>query len=55
LASGELLTPDRVRVRDLLALVLEDYDVRGVAQAYISGLKVKSIINPKLGDIRAGS
>jgi hypothetical protein len=27
LASGELLTPDRVRVRDLLALVLEDYDV----------------------------
>jgi len=53
LASGELLTPDRVRVRDLLALVLEDYDVRGVAQAYISSLKVKSILNPKLGDIRA--
>jgi integrase len=53
LASGELLTPDRVRIRDLLALVLEDYDVRGVAQAYISGLKVKSILNPKLGDVRA--
>ena len=53
LASGELLTPDRVRVRDLLALVLEDYDVRGVAQAYISSLKVKSILNPKIGDIRA--
>jgi hypothetical protein len=53
LASGELLTADRVRVRDLLALVLEDYDLRGVAQAYISSLKVKSILNPKLGDIRA--
>ena len=53
LASGELLTPDRVRVRDLLALVLEDYDVRSVAQAYISSLKVKSILNPKLGDIKA--
>src|ERR1700727_1377103 len=45
LASGEMLTPDRVRVRDLPALVLEDYDVSGVAQAYISSLKVKSILN----------
>ena len=53
LASGEMLAPDRIRVRDLLALVLEDYEVRGVAQAYISGLKVKSIVNPKLGDIKA--
>jgi integrase len=53
LASGALLAPDRMRVRDLLALVLEDYDVRGVAQAYISSLKVKSVLNPKLGDIRA--
>lgn len=53
LASGDLLTPDRVRVRDLLALVLEDYDVRGVAQAYISSVKVKSILNPKLGDVKA--
>ena len=52
-ACGESLTPDRVRVRDLLALVLEDYDVRGVAQAYISGLKVKSILNPELGEVRA--
>lgn len=31
----------------------EDYDVSGVAQSYIAGLKVKSIINPKLGTIRA--
>lgn len=53
LASGEFLAPDRVRVKDLLMLLLEDYDVRGVAQAYIAGLKVKSIMNPKLGDIRA--
>jgi integrase len=53
LASGEMIAPDRVRVRDLLQLVLEDYDVRGVAQAYISTLKVKSILNPKLGDIKA--
>ena len=28
LASGELLAPDRVRVRDLFQLLLEDYDVR---------------------------
>src|SRR3954447_21219185 len=53
LAAGEMLVPDRVRVRDLLQLLLEDYDVRGVAQAYISGLKVKSILNPKLGDLKA--
>jgi len=53
LASGEMIAPDRVRVRDLLQLLLEDYDVRGVAQAYIAALKVKSILNPKLGDIKA--
>ncbi len=53
LASGEMIAPDRVRVRDLLKLLLEDYDVRGVAQAYIAALKVKSILNPKLGDIKA--
>jgi len=53
LASGELLTPDRVCVRDLLKLVLEDYEVRKVAQAYICTLKVKSILLPKLGDIKA--
>jgi integrase len=53
LASGECLAPDRVRVRDLLTLLLEDYDMRGVAQAYIAGLKVKSILAPKLGDIKA--
>ena len=52
-ASGELLTPDRVRISDLFALLLEDYSVRGVAQTYIAGLKIKSILNPKLGDIRA--
>jgi integrase len=53
LASGELLAPDRVRVRDLFALLLDDYDVRKVAQSYIAGLKVKSILIPKLGDIKA--
>jgi len=53
IASGEFLAPDRVRVRDLLALLLEDYDVRAVSQAYIAGLKVKSILTPKLGDIKA--
>jgi len=53
LASGELLTPDRVSVRDLLQLLLEDYDVRKVAQFYIATLKVNSILLPKLGDIKA--
>ena len=48
LASGEFLAPDRVRVRDLFALLLDDYDVRQVAQTYIAGLKVKSILIPKL-------
>ena len=52
-ASGEFLAPDRVRVRDLLTLLLEDYDVRGVSQAYIAGLKVTSVIGPKLGNIKA--
>jgi integrase len=53
LASGEFLAPDRIRVRDLLKLLLEDYEVRSVSQAYIAGLKVKSILTPKLGDIKA--
>lgn len=53
LASGEFLAPDRVRVRDLLAMLLEDYDLRGVSQAYIAGLKVKSLLTPKLGDMEA--
>lgn len=53
LASGELLTPDRVSVRDLLHLLLEDYDVRKVSQSYIATLKVKSILLPKLGNVKA--
>jgi integrase len=53
LASGELLAPDRVRVRDLFGLLLDDYDVRQVAQTYIAGLKIKSILVPRLGDIKA--
>jgi integrase len=52
-ADGKLMTPDRVTVRDLLTLLLEDYDLRGVAQHYIATLKVKSILNPKLGNIKA--
>lgn len=53
LPTGEALTPTNVRVGDLLDLVLEDYDVRGLAQTYIAGLKVKSILKPALGDIKA--
>ena len=55
LASGASLTPDRVSVGDLLNLVLEDYEMRQVAQLYIATLKVKSILIPKLGDIRAAN
>jgi integrase len=55
LASGEYLTPDRTRIRDLFQLLLEDYDVRGVAQVYIANLKIKSIMNPALGDIKAST
>lgn len=53
LASGEMLTPDRVTVRDLLRLLLEDYEIRQVAQFYISTLKVKSILLPKVGEVKA--
>jgi integrase len=53
LASGEYLAPDRTRIRDLFQLLLEDYDVRGVAQGYIAALKINSIINPAIGDIKA--
>lgn len=53
LPTGEALTSARVRVGDLLDLVLEDYDVRGLAQTYISTLKVKSILKPALGHIKA--
>ena len=48
-----MLTPDRVTVRDLLRLLLEDYEIRQVAQLYISTLKVKSILLPKVGDVKA--
>ena len=34
-------------------MLLDDYDVRGVAQAYIAALKINSILNPELGDIKA--
>lgn len=40
-------------MRHLLTLVLEDYEIRQVAQLYIATLKVKSILLPKLGDIKA--
>ncbi|HEX4167842.1 MAG TPA: hypothetical protein VHZ55_20450 [Bryobacteraceae bacterium] len=40
-------------MRDLLTLVLEDYEIRQVAQLYIATVKVKSILLPKLGDIKA--
>jgi integrase len=53
LASAELLTPDRISVRDLLSLLLEDYETRQVAQHYIATLKVKSILIPRLGDVKA--
>jgi integrase len=42
-----------VSVRDLLNLLLDDYDMRKVSQAYIATLKVNSILMPKLADIKA--
>lgn len=53
LPTGEALTSTNVRVGDLMDLLLDDYDVRGHAQAYIASLKVKSILKPALGDIKA--
>lgn len=38
---------------DLDRIILEDYETRGVAQFYIATLKVKSILLPELGDIKA--
>ena len=40
-------------MRDLLTLLLEAYEIRQVAQFYIATLKVKSILLPKFGDIKA--
>jgi integrase len=42
-----------VTVRDLLRLLLEDYEMRSIGQVYIATLKVNSILLPKLGDIKA--
>jgi integrase len=53
LAEGKLLTPDRVSISDLLKLLLDNYDLRGVAQQYIATLKIKSVLGPKLGHIKA--
>lgn len=55
LATGHAPRHDRTRVRDLLSLLLEDYDIRGVAQQYIATLKVRSILIPKLGNFMAAS
>ena len=37
----------------MLRLLQEDYDLREVAQSYIAGLKINSILIPNLGDTRA--
>ena len=53
LAAGQMIAPENVRICDLCALPLEDYDLRGVASQYIATLKVKSILLPALGDVKA--
>jgi len=51
-ASGEIIAPDRVKVKDLLMLVLEDYEARE-KNTYIEALRVKAHLIPAIGSIQA--
>jgi integrase len=52
LASGEALTPDRTKIKDLLRLVLQDYESRN-KKIYIESLRVERHLNPFFGELQA--
>ncbi len=52
-AQGEALSPDRVRISDLLVMVQNDYDLKQRASSYIAALKLKRYLVPAFGFIRA--
>jgi integrase len=52
-ASGEALSPDRVKISDLLTLVQNDYDLKERASCYIAALKIRKYLLPTFGATRA--
>jgi integrase len=52
LASGELLTSERVKIKDLLDLVMEDYQARK-KNFYIESLRVEKHLKPFFGEMQA--
>src|SRR5437879_1584230 len=51
-AAGEDLTPENVLVKDLMDLVINDYELRG-KNTYIEALRIKTHILPGLGSTKA--
>lgn len=54
-ASGEIIdsAPERVRISQLLDLVLEDYDRRGLRTLYDTKLRIEKKLRPHFGELRA--
>lgn len=52
-ANGEALSPDRVKISDLLTLVQNDYDLKQRASCYIANLKINRYLLPAFGEIKA--
>jgi integrase len=52
-ASSEAIPPDRVRLKDLLRLVEEEYDLKGRASLYIAKLKINRYLLPFFGELKA--
>lgn len=51
-AAGEDLTPENVLVKDLMDLVINDYELRGKS-TYIETLRIKTHILPGIGNVKA--
>jgi integrase len=52
-ASGEAIPPDRVRMKDLLRLVENEYDLKGRTSLYIAKLKINRYLLPFFGELKA--
>ena len=52
-ASGETVAPDRAKIKDLLRLVENDYEVKERASLYIAKLKINRYLLPFFGELKA--
>jgi acyl-CoA synthetase (NDP forming) len=52
-ANAEALSPDKVKISDLITLVRKDYDLKQRASCYIASLKINRYLLPAFGQIKA--